>query len=330
MATLATNGDDRFSNFNILTTVYKTIGDHGITASILYPKSLAQSQQTPRPVLLRIHGGGWVSVDSLFSPFFTPWQLQLAERESAVIVTPNYRFIPEASIKDIIADIEDFWKWVHTSLPAYLVAETNGSVKLDLGRIMTSGDSAGGFLSLHLGLSHPDEIRAVTAAYPAIDMQSTDYTQPRDYSIMGQPTLPKTLMSDHVEKVRQQELETGKKVIVSSDPTLERAGLFFSAAQHGLLSEWFPPEQRDIHIIDRLQDGARFPRGGVFIWHGKQDTVIPAAGTVKLKSVIEEIDPGLNFKIALLEGEHGFDGTASIADEWMVDGLGDVVKAWLA
>lgn len=42
---------------------------------------------------------------------------------------------------------------------------------------MTAGDSAGGYLSLHLGLSHPNEIRAVTAAYPLVDAASPHFTE---------------------------------------------------------------------------------------------------------------------------------------------------------
>ncbi|PVH72466.1 alpha/beta-hydrolase [Cadophora sp. DSE1049] len=305
MDTLSTNGDAHFSKFTILTTVYKTVGKHDITASILYPQKL------------------------LSPAFFAPWHLELAERESAVIVTPNYRFIPESSMQDILTDIEDFWAWMHKSLPSYLASATNNSVKLDLGRIMATGDSAGGFLSLHLGLSHPDEIRSVAAAYPAIDMKSKDYTQPRDYPVLGQPTYPLSLMSDHRERVQTQEAETGEMVIISSDPGLERAVLFFACVQHGMLSEWFPPEQRGLFIIDRVQDGARFPRGGVFVWHGRKDTVIPIAGTLKLKSTIEEADPELNFRVAVLDGEHGVDRSSSITDEWMADGLSDIVKAWL-
>jgi hypothetical protein len=129
---------------------------------------------------------------------------------------------------------------------------------------MTAGESAGGFLSLYIGLSHPDEIHSFTAAYPAIDMKSADYTQPRNDSILGQPTYPSSLLSDNQEKVRALEAETGEKVIVSSDPALGRAALFFACVQHGLFSEWFPPEHRELYVIHCVQDGARYLRGGVF------------------------------------------------------------------
>ncbi|XHF96374.1 hypothetical protein AWENTII_000011 [Aspergillus wentii] len=93
----------RFANLNILTTTYKTVNDHEITTDVLYPKSLTSS--TPRPVLLRYHGGGFFSGSSLFPGFFNPWYIELAERYGAIIISPNYRLLPESSIEDTLEDI---------------------------------------------------------------------------------------------------------------------------------------------------------------------------------------------------------------------------------
>lgn len=54
-----TTVDGKFSNFSILQTDYKKIGDHGIRADILIPKSIAA--QGKRPVITQFHGGGLVS-----------------------------------------------------------------------------------------------------------------------------------------------------------------------------------------------------------------------------------------------------------------------------
>jgi acetyl esterase/lipase len=93
--------------------------------------------------------------------------LELAETYNAVIVSANYRFLPEVTGLDILNDVEDFWTWLHSKELAALLEAQKGP-SLDLDRIMTAGDSAGGLLSIYLVLSHPDEIRAGTAAYPAI------------------------------------------------------------------------------------------------------------------------------------------------------------------
>ena len=70
---------------------------------------------------------------------------------------------------EVLEDVEDQWQWLHQSLPTLLLRETNRTVKADLSRIMITGDSAGEYLSLQMGLSYPDEIRAVNAVYPLVN-----------------------------------------------------------------------------------------------------------------------------------------------------------------
>lgn len=320
----------RFENFNIISISYKTIHKHAIRADVIYTKSLlARASPESRPLIVRFHGGGWIGADSLFPGFFAPWHLQLAEREGAVIVSPNYRLFPEADVRDILDDVEDFWTWLHSDLPSSVERETNGTLKVDLGRILVAGDSAGGHLSLSLALSHPEGIRAVTAAYPGIDTKSPAFFEPRTQPVFGLPTFPKSAWTDHIEQLKAQQDETGEKVVVSSDPRIDRAPLMWACTQQGLFEPYLLPEDRSVHILDRIEDGARFPRGGVFIWHAAQDSVVPVEGTVKLQKLIEALDPELRFRVHIAEGEHGFDLDASIEDEWMKQGLDDIVARWL-
>ncbi|RYP69920.1 hypothetical protein DL769_005145 [Monosporascus sp. CRB-8-3] len=218
----------RFSSFTILTTPYKTVSDQPITTDVLIPKNLKTSTS---PILLRYHGGGFVSGASLFPG-------------------PNYRLAPEASMEDILDDVEDHWKWIHSELPAFIQAQTGGAVNVDTGRILTAGDSAGGSLCLMVALSRPDQIKAVTASYPS------------------------------------------------------------------------PLNKRHLVPFDRLDDGARVPRGGVFVWHGNEDSVGPVRGSIKL-------DSELVFHLAVQPGEHGFDADPKIDDDWMAHGLKNLVGAWL-
>ncbi|KAH8592581.1 Alpha/Beta hydrolase protein [Bisporella sp. PMI_857] len=329
------NPDDlsRFANFTILNTPYKTVLGHQITTDILIPSHLASRlSSTPtegsalRPVLLRFHGGGLVGASSLFPDFFAPWHLELASRHSAIIVSPNYRLLPESSVDEILSDIEDLWVWVQTEMRAFVETQTKGSVSVDTSRIITAGDSAGGYLSLMLGLSHPDEIKAVMASYPMVDVKSRHFTESYEKPMFGLPQLPRSLINDHLLRLRNGEVPS----IISSDHKGERAELMFAYVQHGAFKDHFPQERRELFPLDRLEDGARFPRGGVFLWHGKGDTVVPVEGSVKLKEKVTEVDPGLKFRLALEEGDHGFDAQSNIDDGWMAEGLKDIVKVWLA
>jgi hypothetical protein len=104
----------------------------------------------------------------------------------------------------------------------------------------------------------------------------------------------------------------------------------FSFVQNGGSGELFPSNKRDLLILEKLEDGGRFPRGGLFVWHGKGDTVVPVQGSVKLSEKIGEVDPDLPFTLAIQEGDHGFDEKSSIDEPWMQEGLKGLVAAWLA
>jgi acetyl esterase/lipase len=87
---------------------------------------------------------------------------------SAIIVSLNYRLLPESSVLEVLGDVEDHCQWLHHSRHMLLQRETNGTMKADLSRIMTIGDSVGVYLNLQMGLSHPNEIRAVNAVYSMV------------------------------------------------------------------------------------------------------------------------------------------------------------------
>lgn len=253
----------RFSNFNILTTTYKTVSGHQISTDILIPKSLTNQTISPESCLSYYGFTAAALCQALVSSqtSFAPWHLELASRHLAIIVSPNYRLAPESSMNDIIRDIEDLWRWVFTELPTFVREQTNGTIRVDTSRIMTSGDSAGGYLSLMLGLNHPDEIRAVTAAYPFVDGKSRHFVEAYEKPMFGFPHLPVHVLDEHLAKISKGEVPS----IISADPTLERTQLMFSIVQNAGYNTLFPAERRGLFILDRLDDGARFPRGSVLV-----------------------------------------------------------------
>lgn len=150
---------------------------------------------------------------------------------------------------------------IHHSLAETVLKET--VIQVDVDRIMTVGDSAGGYLSLYVGLNHPDDIRAATAAYPARIIQ------------------------------------------------------FYPHQQSGLSP-----------LVHRLDSGDTFPPCGVLVWHGKDDTVVPVEGSLKLKQKIEAVDPELNFELVIRDGEHWFDHGINLDEDWVVEALQNCVNSW--
>ncbi|KAM6508296.1 hypothetical protein FALCPG4_018170 [Fusarium falciforme] len=328
MAPFNPNDFSRFADFEILETVYKIVSGHEIACHVLIPKALVEQARSaptdPSPIIFRVHGGGFISGSSLFPDFFAPWHLQLASRHNAVIVSCDYRLAPEATIDEIIEDIDDFLIWTRTKLPGFISGKMN--IQVDTARIMTAGDSAGGFLSLLVGLNHSADVRAVTAAYPLVDNKSRHFTEAYEKPMFGFPQMPLNLVEEHKAKIKHGEIPS----IISADPQGTRAELMFSVIQNGKLSEFFPTNRRDLILLEKIEDGARFPRGGVFVWHGKEDSVVPVEGSVKLADKLKEVDLDLSFTLAIREGDHGFDATSSIDEPWFEEGLRPVVSAWLA
>ncbi|RYC79264.1 hypothetical protein BFJ63_vAg17859 [Fusarium oxysporum f. sp. narcissi] len=131
---------------------YKTVNDCEIKASLFVPKQISKKVL---PILVHFHGGGLVMGDKNYFPWWATWLVQLAEKHEAVIVSPNYRLIPEATVSDVLQDLESFWTW----LPEYLPSQVRmkfGNVRLDMQNILVAGESAGGYLALQSAFLYPD------------------------------------------------------------------------------------------------------------------------------------------------------------------------------
>lgn len=114
----------------------------------------------PRPVVLYLHGGGWVSggLDSI-----THLCADLAAAVPATVISVDYRLAPECPHPQALYDCHDALDWVaaHTE-------ELDGDVR----RIVVMGDSAGGNLAAALclrlrGTGPPIALQVLV--YPALD-----------------------------------------------------------------------------------------------------------------------------------------------------------------
>jgi acetyl esterase/lipase len=99
---------------------------------------------TGAPVLLQVHGGGWVigTKDQQGRPLM----LEMARR-GWVCVAPNYRLSPRATWPDHVVDVKRALAWVKENVEQY------GG---DPGFVVITGGSAGGHLSSLVALSAND------------------------------------------------------------------------------------------------------------------------------------------------------------------------------
>ncbi|KAF5016227.1 hypothetical protein F66182_12161, partial [Fusarium sp. NRRL 66182] len=174
---------DRFRNFTRTDYVYKEIDHIPLYATVLLPKQVPSG---PRPVMIHFHGGGLVMGDRMYPDWFALWQLQFALAQGAIIITPDYRLLPESTGVDIIDDLEDFSKWVHNVLPQK-ISELSSNITLDVDNIMAVGESAGGYLALQSALLFSQSrISAVICQYGVLDVDNPSFDQVPPQDLLSQ------------------------------------------------------------------------------------------------------------------------------------------------
>jgi len=318
--------ESMFKDFTIIQAQYKRVGSHGsIRADIIAPKSVPPGK---RPVIARFHGGFLFFGDSLFIDWFPGWLIELAKRRSAIIISANYRLLPESTGLEILSDFDDFWSWIHSPDLANILASQPIPLELDLTRIITTGESAGGLPSIHLALSHPDEIRATLMAYPVVDLGSPFFATPKK----SDGPVQRLALTEYLQNIKPGDA-------VSTAVTPERMSLATSVLLEGRFAELYTrasenSQDRDLLFpIDRLNKEAKLPRGGVVILHGADDDAVPLEGSEnfikRAREVMKDKQGGDKLVLVVQPGGHGFDVSASLDDQWLSQALQAAVETWL-
>lgn len=112
---------------------------------------LPAATDTPAPVILYIHGGGWrVGSRRIFGPAFTSWvpsPFQLLAEAGFAVASVDYRLSAEAIFPAQLDDVQAAARWIAANADQY---------GLDPQRLVVWGESAGGHLAALLGLTGAD------------------------------------------------------------------------------------------------------------------------------------------------------------------------------
>lgn len=149
------------------------VDDHPIEVDIVLPPGLKEGKH---PLIIAYHGGYLIAGARNHYLTMAAWLPAYAASASAIIVSPDHRLLPSATVPDILSDLEDLWEWAHQSLPSVLASRAPQHF-VDLDRILLEGNSAGGFNAAHLALSHSAGVRAAILVYPMVDCLMDYLTQ---------------------------------------------------------------------------------------------------------------------------------------------------------
>jgi acetyl esterase/lipase len=147
------------------TYTYKTVGEARIQADVWRPDDTKL-----RPAIVWLHGGALVmgNRDSV------PRQIKrLCRDEGYVLVSFDYRLAPETKLPAIVEDVEDAFRWLHEQGPTLL--------HVDVDRIVVTGGSAGGYLTLLCGQRVKPRPRALVAYWGYGDIVADWYTKSSDF-----------------------------------------------------------------------------------------------------------------------------------------------------
>ncbi|HEY2835774.1 MAG TPA: alpha/beta hydrolase [Rhizomicrobium sp.] len=139
--------------------VYATIeGFRPLTLDLYQPTSKTKAQ--PRPVLLYVHGGGWVSGDARHLKGFDdlPATLAALAAKGIVVAAVNYRLAGEAHFPAAVQDVKSALRWLRGRATDF---------NIDTTRMMAWGVEAGGQIAAMAGTSC-----GVATLEPAADANS--------------------------------------------------------------------------------------------------------------------------------------------------------------
>ncbi|KAL9618289.1 MAG: hypothetical protein Q9160_007000 [Pyrenula sp. 1 TL-2023] len=367
----------RFAPFHRLDLPYRTINGVPLYATVLIPRNIIDSnsssnttttttttttpphppppppKKTKHPLLIRFHGGGFIVGHRMYEPWFALWLLDLALERQAIVVSPDYRLLPEATGAEILGDVREFWGWVEGGglergvREGRLEGRLGTGVDVDVGDTVCCGESSGGWLSVWgamvLGLGRKGgegkeqqrvRIRAVISISAPLDATAKEYKVPRPRVFMGRsPPPPRQALAKiraYIKRIEPGSIRTG------CEPTPEMWELLLCIAQQAYLPRLFGAgagagEESSRSAMEGLMEMLeRKDREMVPVWivHGRDDTMCPAVCSSGFARRLHKVQPAAPVHLSLCPGEHLFDVNTGKDADWVQEGAQFLGEYW--
>ena len=266
------------------TYTYKTVGELKIELDVHRGEGKGL-----RPGIFYIHGGALIGGNR---GSIHPKQLARYLEAGFKVVSIDYRLAPETKLPEILADVEDAWRWV----------QKNGRKRagIDPKRVAVVGHSAGGYLTLTTGYRVKPLPRALVSFYGYGDLIADWYSKP-DPFYSSKPPVPEQEARDAV----------GVRPVADVPGSNKRFRYYLFLRQRG----WWPKE---VSGVDPALHPEAFrpwcPASNVtgkfpptMLLHGDKDTDVPVAQSDQMAALLKQ--HGVECEYVRVAGAgHGFDG----------------------
>ena len=142
--------------------------------------------------------------------------LEICLTDSAIFIAPDYRLLPEANGAEVLDDVEDFWRWLHGTLPTLT---TTWNASPDLTRLACTGQSAGGFLAVQSALLFPElsQIKVVASMGGSLHTDIPSCRIPGPRVILGRKPPPpgkaESIVRTYLKNIKPQTVRTSGNVV---------------------------------------------------------------------------------------------------------------------
>ncbi|CAG8588937.1 9859_t:CDS:2 [Ambispora gerdemannii] len=222
------------------------------------------SSDSPKPVLLFVHGGGWTGGDKGL-PY--PIIFHLAEA-GWIVVSTNYRLAPSSIYPNQLIDVKRAIRWVKENIHAF---------KGDPGFIAIAGDGAGGHL----------------AAMAALTPNTLEY-QPH-FEKVDTSVNAVILINAHTDLLHLMDIGKTKNKITSYFDVSNHFSKVISG--HAEINEEFLRKHSPVNLITK--ESVPF-----LVFHGDRDQYIPFESSKKFVEKLQQISKSETRFIQIPGGHH--------------------------
>ncbi|KAJ8694573.1 hypothetical protein PTI98_007236 [Pleurotus ostreatus] len=298
--------------------VFRHVDGIDISMDIYLPK---ETSAKSIPVILWWHGGGLIQGTR---KGISPHLVLAPDRHQLCVVSADYRLAPQSRFPEILSDCKAAIDFLHS--PSFRAATNN---RVDASKLVVSGSSAGGWLSLLVGngigyeacgLESPaSQVRGIAAIYPISALNDPFWTDKKEKAAYFERTIAHEEMAEY--------LDPKAPKVASSSLDSPRWMFYTYMVQEGILADLLlggtsiSPEE--FSVGPQIKIG-RFTPAPTYLVHGTIDTKVPFSQATAVVDAYKEKGVDVDFHVMTVE--HGFDGAGMYRLDRMYDFVKKVVR----